>query len=117
MVFHDENNNKSSLKLENENWIIKISKILAIWGVINLVITSPVFGIVLLIFAIVIYYAKNLKMMRSIGIFFIFIALFQVIIGLGNIGLNDVSYVFLVIGCLNFVFAGELIFKSKKLET
>lgn len=118
MVFHnEENNNKDHITLESENWISKISKIMAIWGIINFLIAPVLFGILLIIFAIITYYTKNLKTIRSLGIIFIIIALLQVVIGLGNIGINDVSSILLVMGCLNFIFAGELIFKSKKLET
>ncbi len=111
--------NNYSTKEKRNSWTKQIVTYTAIWGVINLLVASPLFGGVLIFFAILIYASKSFKAIYAFGVIWLLLALIQLITGTfyaKNEILASQGYLLIVLSFVNFGFGGWAIYKTRKLE-
>lgn len=94
-------------------WISRLATGLGIWGIINLVLVSVLFGGILLFFAVLIYASKSFKVIYIFGVIWLVLALIQLTIGAYDFAHN---ILLLFMAFVNFFIGGYAIYNTKKLE-
>ncbi|MGZ7043955.1 MAG: hypothetical protein ACXVHT_08905 [Methanobacterium sp.] len=93
----------------------------AIWGVGNLLFSSLVFGIIFILFAVLIYVTKSLMAMYALGVVLWILALIQIlnasgIINLGFTGGPAQGLELVLVAILNFAIGVIIIYRTRKLR-
>ena len=115
-----DNLNNQSIEEGRKSWINKVVTYAAIWGVLNLLIASPLFGGTLIFFAILIYASKSFKAIYAFGIIWLLLALLQLVLGAYYAGYESISgqgYLLILFAFINFGFGGWIIYKTKEAES
>jgi len=116
----DINSNKQDADLERKKWLKRIITYTAVWGVLNLLIASPLFGGILIFFAILIYASKSFMAVYAFGVVWLLLALLQLVLGayyVSDIAVASQGYLLIVLSFINFGFGGWAIYNTKKLES
>jgi hypothetical protein len=102
-----------------EVWAKSLAIILFSWGIINLVFTSPLWGGILIFFAVLIYASRNSMVIYAFGGVWLIFAFIQLITGvtynqnIGSSSLNSKGYMLIIVSIINFFFAGYSIYKNR----
>jgi hypothetical protein len=108
---------KKDLKTEKEKWPKTLPIYLGVWGVINLFLSSPLFGGVLIFFAILIYASKSFIAIYAFGVVYLVMALIQLILGAYYVGIGfNYGYYLIIPAFINFAVGGYVIYKTRKLD-
>jgi uncharacterized protein YqhQ len=106
---------------KSQKWIKRLSILVAIWGVLNLLFSSTVFGIIFILFAILIRISRSFMAIYALGVVLWILALIQLLnaTGLINIGFTEGAAQgteLIIIAIANFAVGGLIIYKTRKLE-
>lgn len=102
---------------ERKEWPKRLAITLAIWGVINLVLTSPIFGGLLIFFAVLIYASRSTEAIYAFAIAWLFLAFIQLVIGATFINYRYYNSLNLILfSIVNFSFAGYTIYETRILN-
>lgn len=113
-------NDDESLELRSKR--IRTQTILAaIWGVGNLLFSSVVFGIIFILFAVLIYLTKSLMAMYALGVVLWILAAMQILNASGIVSLGFIEgpaqgLELILIAIINFVIGVIIIYRTRKLE-
>ena len=107
---------------EKEAWPKSLAITLFFWGIINLIFTLPLWGGILIFFAVLIYVSRNSMVIYSFGAVWLLVALTQLIIGViyaqytGSSRINSNGYMLIIVSIINFFFAGYSIYKNMRVN-
>lgn len=104
---------KKLFNFKKKEWSKTVAVWLGIWGVINLIIASPLFGGLLIFFAVLIYASQSIKAIYGFGVVWLLLALMQLVLG---VSYSSESSYLIILSVINFAFGGYLIYKTRKLE-
>jgi len=103
---------------EKSKWIRRLTIIVAIWGIISL-FTTPVFGIIFIIFAILIWVSKSFLAIYAVGIVLWILALLQILnaAGITEFTVSATQGLELIlVAIINFVIGAVIIYRTWKLR-
>ena len=104
---------------ESQKWIKRASIIVAIWGILSLLFSSIVVGIIFILFAIVIYLTKSFMAIYAVGILLWIIGIIELFNLTGPLGITVSSaqgFELILVAIVNFVIGALFIYRTKKLE-
>lgn len=110
---------KKNFESKRNDWVKRIVTICVIWGFINLVVASPIFGGALIFFAILIYASKSFKAIYAFGVVWLLLALLQLVLGVyytGYVFYANQGYLLILLSFINFGFGGWAIYTTRRLE-
>lgn len=99
-------------------WIKRLTILVAIWGIISL-FTSPVFGIIFIIFAALIWISKSFLAIYAVAIILWILALLQI---LNATGITDFTVSathgteLILVAIVNFVIGLVISYRTRKLK-
>lgn len=102
---------------ERNAWPKRLSISLVIWGVVNLLVASTLFGGVLIFFSVLIYTSRSTIAIYAFAIIWLFFAFIQLVTGItfmDNPYMN--SLIFILFSLVNFTFAGYTIYETRMLN-
>jgi hypothetical protein len=103
---------------KRQKWIKRLTIIVSIWGIISL-FTSPIFGIIFIIFAALIWISKNFMAIYAVGIVLWILALLQILNATGitefTVSATQGTELILV-AIVNFAIGALIIYRTRKLE-
>lgn len=103
---------------KRQKWIKRLTIIVSIWGILSL-FSSPVFGIIFIIFAIVIHVSKSFMAIYAVGIVLWVLALLQI---LNAAGITEFTVSathgteLILVAIVNFAIGALIIYRTRKLE-
>ena len=117
-------NDNQTVKLVDEKsqkWIKRLSIIVAIWGILNLLFSSEVFGVIFILFAILIRVSKSFMATYALGVVLWILALIQLLKATGVINIGFTEGVaqgteLIIIAIANFAVGALIIYRTRKLE-
>jgi uncharacterized protein YqhQ len=117
-------NDNQTVKLVDEKslkWIKRLSIIVAIWGILNLLFSSEVFGVIFILFAILIRVSKSFMAIYALGGVLWILALIQLLKATSVINIGFTEGVaqgteLIIIAIANFAVGALIIYRTKKLE-
>jgi uncharacterized protein YqhQ len=117
----NDNRNVKPVDEKSQKWIKRLSILVAIWGVLNLLFSSTVFGIIFILFAVLIRVSRSFMAIYALGVVLWILALIQLLnaTGLINIGFTEGAAQgteLIIIAIANFAVGGLIIYKTRKLE-
>jgi hypothetical protein len=106
---------------KKSKWIRRITILVAIWGVLNLLFSSTVFGIIFILFAVFIRVSKSFMAIYALGVVLWILALIQLLNATGLINLGFTEGVsqgteLILIAIANFAVGAFIIYRTRKLE-
>ena len=99
-------------------WSRRLGIVVAIWGVLSLLFSSALFGIIFIIFAILIYFTRSVLAIYAVGVILLFLALLQILYVAGIFGLSVSSAQgneLILVAILNLVIGLVIIYRAWKL--
>jgi uncharacterized protein YqhQ len=117
-------NDNQTVKLVDEKsqkWINRLSILVAIWGILNLLFSSEVFGVIFILFAILIRVSKSFMAIYALGGVLWILALIQLLKATSVINIGFTEGVaqgteLIIIAIANFAVGALIIYRTKKLE-
>lgn len=111
---------KSEVKDPKKKLINELTIALIFWGILNLFF-APIGGIILILFAIIIYASQKLMAIYALAVIWLIIAGLQALLGLwymDSVYTSDVeSGTYLLFASLiNMIFGGIIIYRTRKVE-
>ena len=112
-------------KIENDEksqkWINRISILVAIWGILNLLFSSTEFGVIFILFAIIIRVSRNFMAIYALGVVLWILALIQLLKATGviNVGFTEGAVQgadLIIFAIANFAVGALIIYRTRKLE-
>ncbi|MGB9936818.1 MAG: hypothetical protein ACPK7O_03805 [Methanobacterium sp.] len=106
---------------KSAKWIKRLTILVAIWGILNLLFSSEIFGIVFILFAIGIYFSRNFIVIYALGIILWILGLIQLLsaVGLIHTGFTEGAAKgaeLILVAIANFAVGIFIIYKTKKLN-
>ena len=118
-----ENDNRTAKPVDekSQKWINRISILVAIWGVLNLLFSSTEFGVIFILFAIVIRVSRNFMAIYALGVVLWILALIQLLKATGVINVGFTEGIaqgtdLIIIAIANFAVGALIIYRTRKLE-
>ena len=105
---------------DGHKWIRNISILATIWGIVNILFSSLVFGIIFIIIAALIYIYKSYLAVYALGIVLWILAFIQILSATGtfNTGFTDglaKGTELILIAIINFAVGLFIIYRARKL--
>lgn len=112
------NVNRDDMK---QSWFKRLTIIVAIWGVLSLLFSSEIFGIIFLLFAALIYVSKSSVAIYALGIILWILGIIQLTnaTGITNIGLVQgmaQGLELILVAIVNIAIGGLIVYRTWKLE-
>ncbi|KAF5088961.1 hypothetical protein [Methanobacterium aggregans] len=106
---------------KRQKWIKRLTIIVAIWGVLSLLFSSMVFGVIFILFALLIRVFRSFMVIYALGVVLWILALIQLLTATGFINIGFAEGVaqgteLIIIAIANFAIGGLIIYKTRKLE-
>lgn len=102
---------------EKREWPKRLAITLVIWGVINLTLTSPLWGGILIFFAVLIYASRSNKAIYAFAIIWLILAFSQLVLGVTYIDYYYTNSLILILfSIVNFSFSGYTIYETRVLN-
>ena len=106
---------------KSQKWIKRLTIIVVIWGILSLEFSSTVFGVIFILFAVLIYLSKSFRIIYALGVILWILGLLQLLNAAGFINTGfTVSAAqgieLIIVAIANFVIGGLIMYKTKKLE-
>lgn len=118
-----KNYNKSvkPVSEQSQKWIRRLTILVAIWGILSLEFSSTVFGVIFLLFAVLIWISKSFMVIYVLGVILWILGLIQLLNAAGFINTGfTVSAAqgieLIIVAIANIVIGGLIIYKTRKLE-
>lgn len=105
---------------EGQKWIKRTSIIVAIWGVLSVLFSSIVVGIIFILFAILIYTTKSFRAIYAVGILLWIIGILEIFNLTGPLGFSVSSAQgteLILVAIVNFAIGALFIYRTRKLES
>ena len=112
--------NEKPVDEKRQKWIKRLTILVAIWGILSLEFSSTVFGVIFILFAVLIYLSKNFMVIYVLGVILWILGAIQLVNAAGfNTGFT-VSAAYgielVIVAIANFAVGGFIIYRTKKLE-
>lgn len=106
---------------KRQKWIKRLTILVAIWGILSLEFSSTVFGVIFIIFAVLIYLSKSFMVIYVLGVILWILGAIELLNAAGFINPGfTVSAAqgieLIIVAIANFVIGGLIIYRTKKLE-
>jgi uncharacterized protein YqhQ len=106
---------------ESQRWIKRLTILVAIWGILSLLFSSTVFGVIFILFAVVIRLSRNFIAIYALGAVLWILGVIQLVnaSGFSNIGFIEGAAQgteLILVAIANIVIGGLIIYKTRKLE-
>ncbi len=106
---------------KSQKWIKRLTILVALWGILSLEFSSTVFGVIFILFAVLIWISKSFVAIYAVGVILWILGLIQLLSAAGFINagftVSAASGIELIIVAIaNFVIGGLIIYKTRKLE-
>lgn len=106
---------------KSQKWIKRLTILVVIWGVLNLLFSSILFGVIFILFAVLIRVSRNFMAIYALGIILWILAAIQLLSALGfiNLGLTEGAAQgteLILVAIANFAVGGLIIYRTKKLS-
>ena len=112
--------NEKPVDENRQKWIKRLTIIVAIWGILSLEFSSTVFGVIFILFAVLIYLSKSFMVIYVLGIILWILGAIQLLNVAGfNTGFTVSAaqgIELIIVAIVNFVIGGLIIYRTKKLE-
>ena len=109
-----------SVDEKSQKWIKRLTVLVTIWGVLSLLFSSTVFGVIFILFAVLIRVSRSFMAIYALGIVLWILALIQFLNASGFINIGFTEGVaqgteLIIIAIINLVIGGLIIYRTKKL--
>ena len=116
-----DNRAAKSVDEKSQKWIKRLTILVAIWGILSLEFSSTVFGVIFILFAVLIWVSKSFMAIYAVGVILWVLGLIELLNAAGFINAGvTVSAAqgieLIVVAIANFVIGGLIIYKTRKLE-
>lgn len=106
---------------KSQKWIKRLSILVLIWGVLNLLFSSMVFGVIFILFAVLIRVSRSFKAIYALGVVLWILAAIQLLNASGfiNLGFTEGAAQgteLILVAIANFAVGGLIIYRTKKLS-
>jgi hypothetical protein len=106
---------------KGQKWIKRLTILVAIWGILNLLFSSIVFGVIFILFAALIWGYKSFIAIYALGVVLWVLALIQIqnASGILKVGFTDgpaQGTELILIAIANFAIGALIIYRTRKLE-
>lgn len=112
--------NEKPVDEKRQKWIKRLAVIVAIWGILSLEFSSTLFGVIFLLFAVLIYLSKSFRVIYVLGVILWILGVIELLNAAGfNVGfMVSAAYgiELIIVAVVNFVIGGLIIYRTKKLE-
>lgn len=118
----NDNQTVKSVDEKRQKWIKRLTILVAIWGVLNLLFSSTVFGIIFILFAVLIRASKSFMAIYALGVVLWILALIQL---LSAIGVFKTVFTegaaqgteLIIVAIANFAVGALIIYRTRKLKS
>ena len=105
---------------EGQKWIKRLSILVAIWGILNLFFSSIAFGVIFIIFAVLIWGFKSFIAIYALGVVLWILGLIQLLNATGVLKVGFTEGIaqgteLILIAILNIVIGALIIYRTRKL--
>lgn len=109
-----------SVDEKSQKWIKRLTVLVTIWGVLSLLFSSTVFGVIFILFAVLIRVSRSFMAIYALGIVLWILALIQFLNASGFINIGFTEGVaqgteLIIIAIINLAIGGLIIYRTKKL--
>lgn len=116
-----DNRTAKSVDEKSQKWIKRLTILVAIWGILSLEFSSTVFGVIFILFAVLIWVSRSFMAIYAVGIILWVLGLIELLNAAGFINTGfTVSAAqgieLIIVAIANFVIGGLIIYKTRKLE-
>lgn len=116
-----EDQTVKSIDVQGQKWIKRLSILVALWGILNVLFSSIVFGVIFILFAVLIYGYKSFLAIYAVGIVLWILSLIQLLnaIGVLKVGFTDgpaQGTELILIAVANLAIGAVIIYRTRKLE-
>lgn len=106
---------------KSQKWIKRLTILVVIWGVLNLLFSSMVFGVIFILFAVLIWVSRSFKAIYTLGVVLWILAAIQLLNATGfiNLGFTEGAAQgteLILVAIANFAVGGLIIYRTKKLS-
>jgi nitrate reductase NapE component len=106
---------------KSQKWIKRLTILVLIWGVLNLLFSSMVFGAIFILFAVLIRVSRNFMAIYALGVVLWILAAIQLLNASGfiNLGFTEGAAQgteLILVAIANFAVGGLIIYRTKKLS-
>jgi uncharacterized protein YqhQ len=106
---------------KSQKWIKRLTILVAIWGVLNLLFSSTVFGVIFILFAVLMRVSRSFMAIYALGVVLWILALIQLLNAtrIINIGFTEgvaQGTELILIAIVNFAIGGLIIYRTRKLR-
>ena len=112
--------NKKPVDEKRQKWIRRLTVIVAIWGILSLEFSSTVFGVIFILFAVLIYLTKSFMVIYVLGVILWILGVIELLNAAGlNVGFTVSAaqgIELIIVAIANFVIGGLIIYRTRKLE-
>lgn len=104
-----------------QKWIKRLTILVAIWGILNLLFSSTLFGIIFILFAVLIYISRNFIAIYALGVILWILGLIQLLsaIGVVKTGFTEGAaqgIELIIVAIANFAVGALIIYRTWKLR-
>jgi hypothetical protein len=106
---------------KSQKWIERLTILVGIWGFLSLLFSSTVFGIIFILFAVLIRLSRSFTAIYALGVVLWILALIQLLDASGFINIGFTEGVaqgteLIIIAVANFAIGALIIYRTKKLQ-
>lgn len=106
---------------KSQKWIERLTILVVIWGVLSLLFSSTVFGIIFILFAALIRLSRSFTAIYVLGVVLWILALIQLLDASGFINIGFTEGVaqgteLIIVAIVNFAIGALIIYRTRKLQ-
>lgn len=106
---------------KSQKWIKRLTILVLIWGVLNLLFSSMIFGVIFILFAVLIWVYRSFMALYTLGVVLWILAAIQLLNATGfiNLGFTEGAAQgteLILVAIANFAVGGLIIYRTKKLS-
>ena len=106
---------------KSQKWIKRLTILVLIWGVLNLLFSSMIFGVIFILFAVLIWVYRSFMAIYTLGVVLWILAAIQLLNASGfiNLGFTEGAAQgteLILVAIANFAVGGLIIYRTKKLS-
>ena len=106
---------------KSQKWIKRLTILVLIWGVLNLLFSSMVFGVIFILFAVLIRVSRSFNAIYALGVVLWILAAIQLLNASGfiNLGFTEGAAQgteLILVAIANLAVGGLIIYRTKKLS-
>lgn len=110
-----------SVDEKSQKWIERLTILVVIWGVLSLLFSSTVFGIIFILFAVLIRLSRSFTAIYALGVVLWILALIQLLDASGFINIGFTEGVaqgteLIIVAVANFAIGALIIYRTRKLQ-